>query len=446
MAVDYDTAFRTYLAKRIEQIESADIVVGIPCYNNDSTIVNVLKQVSRGLARHYKSARSVILLSDGGSTDDTREIAREEEIMPWQEKVIFIYRGVSGKGTALRAIFEAAEKLNVRACAVVDADLRSITPDWVRYLLEPVIEKNYDFVAPNYSRYKYDGTITNNVAYNLTRALYGKRVRQPIGGDFALSRKTIQSYLSHNVWTTDVARFGIDIWMTTQAIANGFKVCQTNLGMKLHDPKDPASSLGPMFRQVVWTLFTLMEQHFSLWKEIRSSESVETFGAQELLEPELIKVNHELLIQDFTLGFQHFLVSSRAMRSSCSRSGSACSTTTNSFSSSTGIWTTGDSTTRKVRCCLPATSWAQILYEVATTFHRWSKDRAKLVDIVSPLYEARVASFINETADMTTAEAERVIEEQAEIFEQEKPYLLQSWDAGEKEPKATGMLQKGLGV
>src|SRR5437867_12493116 len=109
MAVDYDTAFRTYLAKRIEQIESADIVVGIPCYNNDSTIVNVLKQVSRGLARHYKSARSVILVCDAGSTDDTRALAREEEIMPWQGKVVVMYRGVSGKVTALRATFEAAE-------------------------------------------------------------------------------------------------------------------------------------------------------------------------------------------------------------------------------------------------------------------------------------------------------------------------------------------------
>lgn len=175
--MEYDTAFRPYLTKRIEQIETADIVVGIPCYNNESSIVNVLKQASRGLAKHYKAARSVILLSDGGSTDDTREVARDEEIMPWQEKVIFIYRGIGGKGTSLRAIFEAADTLNARACAVVDADLRSITPDWIRYLLEPVLEKEYDFVAPSYSRHKWDGTITNNVAYNLTRALYGKRLR-----------------------------------------------------------------------------------------------------------------------------------------------------------------------------------------------------------------------------------------------------------------------------
>jgi glycosyltransferase involved in cell wall biosynthesis len=123
--MNYDTAFRPYLAKWIEKIESADIVVGIPCYNNEATIANVMKQVSKGLARHDKSARSVILISDGGSTEDTREIVREEEIEPWQEKIVFIYRGISGKGTALRAIFEAVEELGAKACAVVDADLRA---------------------------------------------------------------------------------------------------------------------------------------------------------------------------------------------------------------------------------------------------------------------------------------------------------------------------------
>ncbi len=424
---DYDTAFRPYLTKRIEQIESADIVVGIPCYNNESTIVNVLKQVSRGLAKHYKSARSVILLSDGGSTDDTREIAREEEIMPWQEKVIFIYRGLGGKGTALRAIFEAAEKLNVNACAVVDADLRSITPDWVKWLLDPVLEKRYDFVAPNYLRYKYDGTITNTVAYNLTRALYGKRIRQPIGGDFGLSRKTIQSYLTHNVWMTDVARFGIDIWMTTQAVASGFTVCQANLGMKVHDPKDPASSLGAMFRQVVWTLFTLMEQHASIWKDVRGSEPVETFGLLDALEPEAIKVNQDLLIENFKLGFQHFSVLWREIL------------TPESYAT---VEKLAGADTKAF--FLDVVQWTHILYEIAATFHHWAKDRSKLVDVMSPLYEARVASFINETAKMTTAEAERVIEEQAGVFEKEKPYLLNRWDLREQESAPKETLQTGM--
>ena len=426
--MEYDTAFRPYLAKRIEQIESADIVVGIPCYNNDATIVNVLKQVSRGLAKHYKSARSVILISDGGSTDDTREVAREEEIMPWQEKIVFVYRGLAGKGTALRAIFEAADKLSARACAVVDADLRSITPEWVRYLLEPVLEKNFDFVAPIYSRYKWDGTITNNVAYNLTRSLYGKRIRQPIGGDFGISKATIRSYLTQNVWMTDVARFGIDIWMTTQAVASGCRVCQANLGVKVHDPKDPGVALGPMFRQVVWTLFTLMEQHAAVWKDIRGSEAIETFGATEFAEPEPINVNQELLVQNFKLAFQHFGVLWKDLLSSSSY------TTVQKLAASD-----------RKNFFLDAGSWAHILYEIAATFHHWAKDRAKLVDLISPLYEARVAAFINETAEMTSSESEQVVERQAEIFEQEKPYLLRRWDTDESGPKPKTLLQKVIG-
>jgi hypothetical protein len=94
---------------------------------------------------------------------------------------------------------------------------------------------------------------------------------------------------------------------------------------------------------------------------------------------------------------------------------------------------------------LDVNCWAHILYEIAATFHHWPKDRAKLVDVMSPLYEARVASFINETAEMTSAESERVVEGQAEVFESEKPYLLKHWDAEEKEPKNRGVLQKVFG-
>jgi len=318
--------------------------------------------------------------------------------------------------------------LNAKACAVVDADLRSITPDWIRYMLEPVLEKDYDFVAPTYSRYKWDGTITNNVAYNLTRALYGKRLRQPIGGDFGISRKTLQSYLAQNVWGTEVARFGIDIWMTTHAIAQGLRVCQANLGVKVHDPKDPGLSLGPMFRQVVMTLFTLMEQHYNVWKDVHGSEPVETFGLQARLEPEPIKVNQELLVQNFKLGFEHFGTLWKDILSP------SCYAAVQKLASA-----------ERKAFYLDVTCWAHILYEIAATFHHWPKDRAKLVDLMSPLYEARVASFINETAEMATSESERIVEEQAEIFEKEKPYLLKCWETDEKEPASKGVLQKVLG-
>ena len=426
--MDFDSAFRPYLAKRIEKIAVADIVVGIPCYNNETTIAYVLKQVSRGLAQHFKSARSVILISDGGSTDDTREIVRDEEIEPWQEKVVFIYRGISGKGTALRAIFEAAEKVGANACAVVDADLRSITPDWIKSLLDPVLEKDYQFVAPVYSRYKYDGTITNHVVYNLTRALYGKRVRQPIGGDFAFSRETVSAFTKQNVWMTDVARFGIDIWMTTTAITQGFRLCQSNLGVKVHDPKDPASALGAMFRQVVWTLFTLMEQHAETWKKVQGSEAVETFGSSEFVEPEPVEINLDLLIYNYKVGFQHFGALWKELLSP------GCYEALHKLA--------GAETKAFV---LPMEVWARTLYELAAIFHHWPKDRAKLIDVISPLYNGRIASFVNETAAMKNLECEKVVEEQAEVFEREKGYLVQVWDREEKKTEEKSFIQRVLG-
>jgi glycosyltransferase involved in cell wall biosynthesis len=141
----YDTALRAYTSKRIEEIESADILVGIPCYNNETTITHVIQMVSHGLATYYKGMRCVVFVADGGSTDDSREVAKEFELKPWQEKIVSIYRGPGGKGTALRSLFETAARLDVKVCAMVDSDLRSITPEWVKFLLDPVIEKNYQF-------------------------------------------------------------------------------------------------------------------------------------------------------------------------------------------------------------------------------------------------------------------------------------------------------------
>ena len=100
----------------------------------------------------------------------------------------------------MRSIFEAAEYLGSKVCVVCDSDIRSITPEWIKNLITPVYDEEYQFVVPYYERYKYDGTITNNIVYNLTRTLYGLRVRQPIGGDFAFSAKLIKFYNDQDVW------------------------------------------------------------------------------------------------------------------------------------------------------------------------------------------------------------------------------------------------------
>ncbi len=408
----FNTGLRAYTSKRIEEIERADILVGIPCYNNQATIEHVARMVTRGLSKHYKDLRSVIMVADGGSTDDTREVAKEFQIKPWQEKIVSIYRGPAGKGSAFRSIFEAAYRLKVRVCMVVDSDLRSITSDWVKHLLKPILEMDYQYVSPLYSRYKYDGTITNNIVYNLTRALYGLRIRQPIGGDFAFVGELAKYYIEQDVWETDVAQYGIDIWMTTNAITNNLNICQSNLGVKIHDAKDPAESLGPMFRQVVHTLFVLMEQNEAAWKSVRGSRTVPLFGLQKYTEPDPIAVDLDRLVQEYKTGFRQFKgLYKDIFCPKCYDELKKCAKKA------------------KTKFVMPVETWVMVLYETAATFHRWKDNRTQLVNLVTPLYLGRVASFINQTKKMDSAQAEEVVEEQAQVFEDHKDYLVKIWDA-----------------
>ena len=78
------------------------------------------------------------------------------------------------------------------------------------------------------------------------------------------------------------------------------------------------------------------------------------------------------------------------------------------------------------------------LYELAATYHLWSANRAKLLDLMTPLYFARVASFVRQSWDMTSEEAEALVEEQAVKFEEHKDYLIKIWD----EKSAEKMTQK----
>ena len=206
----------------LHDIEKADILVGIPSFNNVLTASYVLSQVTKGLDTYFPNLRSVIFVSDGNSKDDTLRSVKKV-YLPSEVKLIpAIYMGLSGKGRAVRAIFEAASSLKVKSVALVDSDLRSITPEWMQLLITPTMTGT-GFVAPLYNRFKYDGTITNFLCYPVTTSLFGKDIRQPIGGDFGLSIELVEDLLDSPIWELpDVSRFGIDIFETHTALAKGY--------------------------------------------------------------------------------------------------------------------------------------------------------------------------------------------------------------------------------
>lgn len=407
----FSTALRDYARKHIEQLSDADIVVGIPAYYSDATISRVITTVAEGLDKHYSHKKALIVVADGGSTDDTREVANDIEEHRFNlDILVTIYRGKPGKGTAFRAVFEVAKFLRPQAVAVFDSDLKSITPGWVKNIVDPVLA-GYDFVAPDYSRFKFDGTITNTIAYNLTRALYGVNIRQPIGGDFGISMPLVKHYLEQDVWETDIAKFGVDIWMTTTAITGGFKICQSKLGAKIHGEKDPAADLGPMFREVVGTIFTLMEYNAAYWQNVSETVTPKSFGKVEGIEPEPFEINLDQLVNYFRIGYSNF--------------GSVWKNIIEpqDFEVVEQLATA----TKNDGFDLPIESWVRIVYRYAHTFCYTERQRFKILDTLIPLYNARVASLVTSLMGKNHQEAEEYFDRQARAFEDMRQYLRDLW-------------------
>ncbi|HSB17965.1 MAG TPA: cell wall biosynthesis glycosyltransferase [Bryobacteraceae bacterium] len=425
-----------------EKIRKADVVIGIPSYNNARTIGHVTRAACAGLAKYFPDLTGVIVNSDGGSKDGTAQAvvsAGMEDAnllllstpLTGVHRLSFPYHGIPGKGSAFRLIFQMAERLEARACAVVDSDLRSITPEWFDLLLRPVLFAGYDFVAPYYHRHKYDGTITNSIVYPLTRALYGHRVRQPIGGEFGVSARLLSRYLSREDWETDIARYGIDIWMTTIALAEGFRVCQSFLGAKLHDAKDPGADLSAMLHQVVGSVFLLMQEYEPVWRNRSGSEAVELFGFRFDVGLDPIEVNLDRMLNAFRHG--------------CEELGE--------------VWSIAlqPSTFSEIRKLAEqahpgATSfhidddlWTRVVLDFACAHRKARLGRGHLLRSLTPLYLARVASFVIETTSLLSAQVEQKIEELCLCFERMKPYLIAHWDA-EPAPAAEKPVPKKSGV
>ena len=128
-----------WIEENPQKVQQADIIVGIPSFNEADCIPFVAEQAAIGLKTYFKDYRSVLINCDNHSEDQTRQAFLSEET-----DIPKIYlstpAGVKGKGNNFRNLFRKAVDLGAQAIVVVDADLRSITPRWIKNLGEPLFQ------------------------------------------------------------------------------------------------------------------------------------------------------------------------------------------------------------------------------------------------------------------------------------------------------------------
>lgn len=224
------------------------VVIGIPTYNEADTVAHVVQEVDAGLsilARDVPQLRAVIVNADSNSQDGTPE-AFSNTPTRWPKSTIGTGE-MPGKGKNVYALIDRSRVLKADCLVTLDGDVRSVTADWVVHFAKPILAKKVDFVTPVYERSPFEGSTTNQFAWPLANCYFGSDIRQPIAGDFALS-KPLMDILSRQDWPPSAYFYGVDIFLTLTALTQGLRVAMVSLGRKLHKPSH--EKLTTMFPQV----------------------------------------------------------------------------------------------------------------------------------------------------------------------------------------------------
>jgi glucosylglycerate synthase len=406
------------VARALERLRPRSVAVGLLTYNNAETVGTVIETAARGIERHLPGAAAVILNVDMGSADGTPDAIAQHSAVPVvsiahgsppAERLAVPFHGVPGRSEALHAVLAASRGAGARVLVLLEADLALPSAEWVPRLALPVLEDKAGFVTPVYARHRYDGTITNLLLAPLIRALYGRRVRQPFGGQQALSAALVDHLLIHPQWDWRAAEAS-DLWILGTAIADGFSVWESWLGHRTIRSRVRTADLPSMLAQTLGTVFAVMHRHEDLWLEIRGSEALPEVGARTFPAVDPIEVDVLRMIEGFRLGLRDLVP----------------------------IWehvlapeTLGDvlslDAAEPADFQFPDDVWARVVYDFALGYHYDVVYRDHLLRSLVPLYLGRTAAFVHDTQKLDAAATDAMLDAVGAAFERQKPYLTDRW-------------------
>jgi len=403
--------------RQLDGLPPAELAVSVLTYNNAATVPAVVAAVRSGLEKHFTGTPAVLINADAGSSDTTVERLAESGLpfvhaqheAPAAQLGAVPFHGVPGRGAALRLAVGVARRLGVRALLVLEADVTSISGEWLERLLRPVLEQGADLVMPVHARHRYDGTITNLVLAPLVGALFGRRLHQPLSGPRALSARILERLVTEPRWP-ESGRSMNDLWIAGTAIAAGFSVHEARLGRWRVESSTRTTDLPAMVAQTLGAVFAVMDEYEDLWMETAGGLPVPAAGPPMLPSDEPVQIDVERMVGAFGRGLRDLGT----------------------------IWehvlapeTLGDVMSLEAddveRFRFPDDLWARVVYDFALGHHWNVVYRDHLLRSLVPLYLGRTAAFVLATRRRDAAAVEGALAAVDAAFEQEKPYLVDRW-------------------
>ncbi|MFQ5575864.1 MAG: hypothetical protein ACE5G8_02620, partial [Anaerolineae bacterium] len=360
---------------------------------------------------------------DAGFRANTRQ-AVQAVALPNTPVVSGRYNGVLGHGAAVSAILHGALQVKARTIIILDGSTRSITPEWIPALATLVLNRQADLVKPRYDHPLPDGGVNDLLYFPFTRAMWGVSLRHPTATDYAISAKLARAVLAHDVWQTEVNRFGFDIWLATVAITDGWRLAQAALGSK-QTVRQPSGTRGlTIFKE---SIGTMLRQVYVRQKcrpaagQIRSTPVFTRFAPQGNLS--LTPPNDCTgYIESLALGWMEY-------RSLWKRVMLPETLAVVEHLASLPV----------EQFYFPPNLWAKIAYDFAVVYNKGERDPDTIAIALYPLYLGRLASFWSEVAGLTAVGRAGTVAAQAAEFEALLPYFEYRWktylpwvDSGEK--------------
>lgn len=388
---------------------TSDVIVGVPVSSQPAAIGEIVRSARVALTRELAGLRGSIIIVDAEATDGKPapvELALGDDR---EGLIVLPAQGSLSRGRALRRLFEVVLERGARGVAAIDGSA-AVTPAWIANLARPLVDGTFDFVAPRYRRHPFDGALTKSIVQPVFRACFGHRIDQPMATEFGCSRRLLEHVLETHRWPGDNDQTPIDLWLTTTAVSDGFRVCEALMGPRPRGSRDEAQDLSGTIAHIVGGLFNELERRAAIWQRVRGSAAVSAFGTATDDPVEAPAVNASHLLDSFRLGYREL----------------------------SGVWAEilPPATILELRrlAAAPPESfrmddrlWARTIYDFALGYRLRVIARDHLLRSLTPLYLGWLTSFILAGRALPESAIEARLERTGLAFEDEKPYLISRW-------------------
>ena len=403
-----------------EQIDSADLVVGLIAEFDSQTVAqfyNALRALPDPLriavVDNDPAAAKTPPNPNAGETESTEAAKNQATVFhlasPWTKpegNAPIMLR----MAAAYQSVFELADKLQARGCCVIASGLERIAQGWAWQLAQPLFQDNIDLVLPHYARRKFEGLLNNGIIAPLLRTLYGKRINNPMGPDFAVSQRLLQRVLAATGGENSNGKRRHPLAsLTSTALCENLQVVEVHCGPRIYPPVD-WTGLSSILADVLGPIFLDMERKAPCWQRTRVAASVRAIGEPVVLDKDAGVIETARMVESFQLG-------NRELQE---------------------IWglVLPPSSLFELRKLarlpleqfhMPDELWVRIVYDFALAHRLRTISRDHLLRSMTPLYLAWVASYAQDLKASGVTSAERRLERLSLAYEAGKSYLVSRW-------------------